>query len=161
MNVQSFWLRKTRKPVLCVLMVQNTANTQSSVPLMHHPHPYSTPAPLPETLDQSFVFLRGINMEVSMPTGSLCAERCAISSALSSNLCLSRSDLIMLGVLSVVIHENEEQLNHSSVDVALNPLSPCGACMEWLRKIAETNPDFRIVTYTNTSCKQVFINSVQ
>jgi hypothetical protein len=28
--------------------------------------------------------------------------------------------------------------------VALNPIAPCGACNEWLRKIAEVNPDFKV-----------------
>ena len=35
----------------------------------------------------------GTNMEVSMPTGSLCAERNAIGSALADDLSLKRSDL--------------------------------------------------------------------
>ena len=30
------------------------------------------------------------------------------------------------------------------VEVANNPLDPCGACMEWLKKIAEVNPDFKV-----------------
>ncbi len=28
--------------------------------------------------------------------------------------------------------------------VELNPIAPCGACNEWLRKIAEVNPEFKV-----------------
>ncbi len=48
-DLDSFWLRKTRKPVLAVLQVARVGEEPR--------------------------FYRGTNMEVSMPTGSLCAER--------------------------------------------------------------------------------------
>ena len=44
--------------------------------------------------------------------------------------------------------------------VALNPIAPCGSCMEWLRKISEVNPDFRIITFTDISCDKIFVKSV-
>jgi cytidine deaminase len=44
-------------------------------------------------LDPTFVSYVGTNMEVSMPTGSLCAERNAIGSALSDDLSLKRDEL--------------------------------------------------------------------
>ncbi|RLO02015.1 hypothetical protein DYB28_014880, partial [Aphanomyces astaci] len=34
----------------------------------------------------------------------------------------------------------------------LNPLAPCGACNEWLLKIAEANPSFKIVTFDSIDC---------
>jgi hypothetical protein len=34
-----------------------------------------------------------------------------------------------------------------SGEVVLNPIAPCGACNEWLKKIAETNPDFKVRCY--------------
>eukprot|EP00953_Heterococcus_sp_UTEX-ZZ885_P030556 16144-Heterococcus_DN1.PRE.4 len=43
---------------------------------------------------------------------------------------------------------------------SLNPLRPCGACNEWLRKIAEVNPDFKILTFTDTTCEGVYIEAV-
>lgn len=46
------------------------------------------------------------------------------------------------------------------VPVALNPLAPCGSCMEWLRKIAEANPDFKVLSFTDVSCARVFIKPV-
>ena len=48
-DLSTFWLRKTKKPVLAVLLVRRR--------------------------DGSLKLYRGTNMEVSMPTGSLCAER--------------------------------------------------------------------------------------
>ena len=37
----------------------------------------------------------------------------------------------------------------------LNPLSPCGACLEWLKKIAEHNPDFKVIMFGDTDCKSI------
>ena len=45
-------------------------------------------------------------------------------------------------------------------EVALNPLDPCGACMEWLKKVGEVNPEFKIVNFADTSCDQVYIRTV-
>lgn len=74
-DIHSFWLRKTHKPVLAVLLVQS---------------PGKPP-----------VLYRGTNMEVSMPTGSLCAERNVIGTALASNPKLKREDLKCIAVLAV------------------------------------------------------------
>ena len=74
-DLRSFWLRKTKKPVLAVLLVKKT--------------------------DGQYILYRGTNMEVSMPTGSLCAERNVIGTALASDPGLKREDLIMVAVLSV------------------------------------------------------------
>eukprot|EP00804_Cyclotella_cryptica_P010687 CCRYP_005495-RA/>CCRYP_005495-RA protein AED:0.02 eAED:0.02 QI:97/1/1/1/1/0.66/3/318/899 len=74
-DLASFWLRKTRKPVLAVLLVQKPNGEQ--------------------------VLYRGTNMEVSMPTGSLCAERNVIGTALATDPSLKREDLLMVAVLSV------------------------------------------------------------
>jgi len=237
-DVRQFWLRKTKKPVLAVLLVQ----------------PPNKPA----------ILYRGTNMEVSMPTGSLCAERNVIGTALASNPGLKREDLRMVAVLAVplpdpeelisrptnisrnmsfasyssvvnnedeewIIGENDEEctterlanvvtvqksppvypslgqqvpafhlpvpasveptppgtpirrihlypqarettskpimggsrkqkrtvLVHSAKD--LNPLKPCGACNEWLKKIAESNPYFKVVTFTDAGCSGVYV----
>ena len=45
-------------------------------------------------------------------------------------------------------------------DDDLNPLSPCGACKEWLLKIAENNPSFKVVTFTDVTCQEVYVNPV-
>jgi len=74
-ELDSFWLRKSKQPVLSVLMVKKKGKAPK--------------------------FYRGINVEVSMPTGSLCSERNAIGSALSSDPSLCRKDLRMIAVLAL------------------------------------------------------------
>ena len=73
-DLAKFWLRKSKKPVLAVLLVQKAG----SAPKLY----------------------RGTNMEVSMPTGSLCAERNVIGSALADDITLRRQDLKMIAVYS-------------------------------------------------------------
>ena len=219
-----FWLRQTRKPVLAVLHVRSP--------------------------NYKAVIYRGTNMEVSMPTGSLCAERNVIGTALANNPALKRQDLKVIAVLAVpfeeppnaqpTLHhipsnasldqasrkssigsetdhadwhlthplpvnhdaldmpldssfmvvspsgaaaqENEDEeeeplarridlfsgsttqstmrtvlLKQSSKRKDLNPLAPCGACNEWLKKIAEKNPYFKILTFTDCQCHGVYI----
>ena len=87
-DIDRFWLRKSHKPVLAVLLVQPSV----SVPIYGRTDGHSVP---------SFRLYRGTNMEVSMPTGSLCAERNAIGSALAMNPNLKRHDLKMIAVLAV------------------------------------------------------------
>ena len=74
-ELSKFWLRKTKKPVLCVLLV--------------------------EKADGKARFFRGVNVEVSMPTGSLCAERNCIGTAVAMDPSLRREDIKMLAVLSM------------------------------------------------------------
>jgi cytidine deaminase len=260
-DIHSFWLRKTHKPVLAVLLVQ----TDDGPPVLY----------------------RGTNMEVSMPTGSLCAERNVIGTALASNPKLKREDLKCIAVLAVppppkltgpprpprsgsgsigsasdsshpnpfdgsapttmtgrqmrrqsfdereedwmlsseansinqgatvefevgeVQAQDEEgqastpvrqislfktESSNSLVDMIkqfpsasgsspigasapakdqrrtvlvrsdihdINPLRPCGACHEWLKKIAECNPHFQIMTFTDAECNGVYCTPCQ
>ena len=48
----------------------------------------------------------------------------------------------------------------SIFDVGGNPLGPCGACNEWLKKIYEVNPDFRVVTFTDLTCMYLYVREV-
>lgn len=123
-EVDRFWLRKTRKPVLAVLAVEGEGGRLE--------------------------FHRGVNLEVSMPTGSLCAERNAIGSALAANPLLRRDQFRYVAVLSVM-REGEG---------VGNPLSPCGACSEWLAKIVEANPGFRVLTFADERCELVHVGPV-
>ena len=75
-DMAAFWHRKTKKVVLAVLLV-----VKNGVP-------------------KTYV---GINLEVSMPTGSLCAERNAIGSALADDLSLHRNDLKVVAVLGCTL----------------------------------------------------------
>lgn len=242
-EVGRFWLRKSRKPVLAVLLVEKPDGRGGKTLVVH----------------------RGMNCEVSMPTGSLCAERNAIGSALASDPTLQRRSMKMIGVLSLnlgggavatttatsrttltdvphigavaetetssttvaVAHDTGDELpvavatataiaaavrdanappaplsvtivppvatspkrrrlensnyqsprkpkrprtfscDEESVAHALavdatdrNPLAPCGACKEWLVKIAEANPAFRVVTFENSRCRSVYVNQI-
>ena len=51
--------------------------------------------------------------------------------------------------------------HHSGDDEGRNPINPCGACNEWLKKIAEVNPDFKVITFTSTDCRTCFVKSVK
>lgn len=42
----------------------------------------------------------------------------------------------------------------------VNPLKPCGACTEWLKKISEVNPSLRIITFTDLSMQGMYVGSV-
>eukprot|EP00644_Phytophthora_capsici_P007082 jgi/Phyca11/546634/estExt2_Genewise1Plus.C_PHYCAscaffold_220056 len=176
-EVAGFWLRKSRKPVLAVLLIEKPAAVPSERP--------------------TIVVQRGMNCEVSMPTGSLCAERNAIGSALASDPTLTRRALKMIAVLGLNLtagkgrgrgrekrgletknanltspRKPKRPRTFSIDEVAVdeitraggpsdrNPLAPCGACKEWLVKIAEANPSFRVVTFENSRCRNVYINQL-
>jgi len=55
--------------------------------------------------------------------------------------------------------EKKTVLIHSEED--LNPLKPCGACNEWLKKIAEPNPGFQVITFTDADCNGVYVSACQ
>jgi hypothetical protein len=44
--------------------------------------------------------------------------------------------------------------------ISMNPLKPCGACLEWLKKIAEVNPSFSVITFTDSECKGVYVEEI-
>lgn len=46
-------------------------------------------------------------------------------------------------------------------DKLLNPLAPCGSCTEWLRKIAEANPEFKTLTFSDTKATHVYVREVE
>ena len=96
-----FWHRKSKKIVLAVVALNVPGTAQ-------------------------LTFVRACNLEVSMPSGSLCAERNAIGTALSMYPTAHRKDFRGVAVLSLTSGEDN-----------LNPLPPCGVCSEWLEKIVE------------------------
>jgi cytidine deaminase len=215
-EIENFWLRKSRKPVLAILLIEKKN---------------------PQTGETKIIIHRGMNCEVSMPTGSLCAERNAIGSALARDPTLRRRDLKMIGVLGLnlggggpnrsrstsstgVVQQSQQSFQPSSPSLSLspspspsplrqstntsvievevnrnltsprkpkrprtfscdesfleqqqvqvpsneeedrNPLAPCGACKEWLLKIAEANPSFRVVTFENARCRNVYTTQI-
>jgi hypothetical protein len=60
-------------------------------------------------------------------------------------------------------HPSEEPPSHHHLHAPdeRNPINPCGACNEWLKKIAEVNPDFKVVTFTSTDCSTCFVKAVK
>ena len=117
-----FWHRKSHKIVLSVLGL---------------------------SINGELTFVRGCNVEVSMPSGSLCAERNALGTALSMYPALSREDFIAVAVLSL-----------TSGARSLNPLPPCGVCSEWFEKIYEVNAEFRVLTFSDESLSVVHVSSL-
>ena len=48
----------------------------------------------------------------------------------------------------------------AAVTRGLNPLKPCGACVEWLNKNAEVNPGFKVIMFTDVTCEEVYVKNV-
>lgn len=116
-----FWFRKGEQEVLAVVVVADPSTGALRA-------------------------FRGVNLEVSLPTGTLCAERNAIGSAFAALPTLERRHLQAVAVLSL----------------GTNPeLGPCGACQEWLQKMADVNPDLRIVTFTDEALTQVCVEAAK
>ena len=128
-EITQFWLRKSYQLVLVVVAVQKNGYPKAK-------------------------FYRGCNMEVSMPTGSLCAERNAIGSALSQDLTIRREEFKMVAVYGM------KDLNKSKIR-DINPIGPCGSCREWLGKIAAVNPSLKIVTFSDFTMSNVFVRSLK
>jgi hypothetical protein len=112
---EHFWFRKGRKEVLSVLVLRRPNGELTT--------------------------LRGVNMEVSLPTGTLCAERNAIGSALAQYPGLKRADLEGVAVLALAADQSW--------------LGPCGACQEWLRKVSEVNPSFRVWVFEDARLERM------
>jgi hypothetical protein len=94
-DIRSFWLRKTQKPVLAVLAVHVGGGRMK--------------------------LYRGTNMEVSMPTGSLCAERNVIGTALADNPSLKRQNLKLIAVLAVPSPESWNSRGAAGVALPRQP----------------------------------------
>jgi len=99
----------------------------------------------------SFEFIRGINSEISLPTGSVCAERAAITAARSRFPDLKRKHFYAIAVMDFPLF-NEDKLPLRPVS---NPLGPCGGCREYLQKFHEKNENFRVITYSGIDCREV------
>lgn len=95
-DLARFWLRKTKKPVLAVLLVESNGLSK---------------------------IYRGTNMEVSMPTGSLCAERNVIGTALATDPSLRREDLKMVAVLAVPFVADSPGMSTKHSNMVVSQLS--------------------------------------
>ncbi|CAE7467105.1 pkd2 [Symbiodinium natans] len=106
-DTDNFWQRKSHKVVLAVVVCARD--------------------------DGSLVAMRGMNTEVSLPSGSLCAERAGIARAATE---LFRADAIK--AIAVI---------DPSGDIA--PLWPCEVCQSWLSKLREQSPRITVVAFPN------------
>jgi len=100
---------------------------------------------------EAFEFIRGINSEISLPTGSVCAERAAITAARSRFPDIKREHFYAIAVIDFPLFDQENQ----PLRTVLNPLGPCGGCREYLQKFHEKNENFRVVTYSGIDCIEV------
>jgi len=100
---------------------------------------------------ENYEYIRGINSEISLPTGSICAERAAIAAARCRFPNIDRSHFFGIAVIDYPLYdENQQPLRAVS-----NPLGPCGACREYLYKFQEKNENFRVLAYSDTDCTEV------
>jgi len=118
-----FFHRKGLKEVLCVVVICDRYGI--------------------EGVRNQRIPIRGINLEVSLPTGTLCAERNAIGTALGRFPQLERSDIEAVAVLSLDPH--------------LSKLGPCGACQEWFRKVTEVSPSLRILSFGSPQADSIYV----
>merc|ERR1719427_1788821 len=102
-------------------------------------------------ITDNYEFIRGINSEISIPTGSICAERAAIAAARSRFPNLRRRHFYAIAVMSFPLHNG----NKEPIATVSNPLDPCGACREYLLKLWEKNENFRVITYSDISCTEI------
>lgn len=66
-------------------------------------------------------YIPGINVEISLPTGSLCAERNAISNAIAQYPQIQKDNFVDYRVKQIFPE--------------LKVARPCGVCQEWINKI--------------------------
>lgn len=108
----AFWHRRSRKTVLSAVICR--------------------------TADGSgFVAHRGMNTEVSLPAGSLCAERAAI--------CRAASDFHSASSIAAIATMDP--------DNSLNPIWPCEVCQSWLAKLRTQNPDIYVIAVADLQCE--------
>jgi len=110
-----FWHRKSGKPVLSVVVCRRKEGT--------------------------LAVYRGMNTEVSLPAGSLCAERAAIARAASD------------------FQQAEEVVAIATVDPTerLNPLWPCEVCQSWLSKLRPVSPEISVLAVASAACESFLV----
>ncbi|CAE8643123.1 unnamed protein product, partial [Polarella glacialis] len=110
-----FWHRKSGKPVLSVLVCRSE--------------------------DGLLTTFRGMNTEVSLPAGSFCAERAAITRAATD---FSRAgDIVAVAVVDPVGKSN--------------PLWPCEVCQSWLSKLRVQSPEISVIAFESRACESFAI----
>lgn len=103
-ELDTFWLRKTGKVVLAVVVTKKAGGSGE-----------------PGATADELTFWRGMNIEVSMPTGTLCAERNAIGNALAADQSVTRKDMQAVAVLSISLDPLANGHEDSDEDEELRP----------------------------------------
>ena len=96
-NQNTYWIRKSKKVVLAIVCLKH---------------------------NDKFDYIRGINVEVSIASGTICAERNAIGSCFIKYPDLKKTDLQYIAIGHYNVY------NHT-----LNNIKPCYVCQEWLYKL--------------------------
>jgi len=91
--------------------------------------------------DGTYVPFRGMNTEVSLPAGSLCAERAAIARA-ASDLRAAHE------IVSVAVLDPRNKIN---------PLWPCEVCQSWLSKLRDQNSAIWVMAVEDLSCERFVV----
>lgn len=110
-----FWQRKSKKVVIAVVVCR--------------------------LQDGTFVACRGMNTEVSLPSGSLCAERAGIARAASD--WRAAQHIVCVAVLDP---EN-----------TINPLWPCDVCQSWLSKLRDQNGAISVLAFKDSACDEFVV----
>lgn len=98
--------------------------------------------------DGTYEFYEGVNTEVAIQTGSLCAERAAIAAARADIPNLARFEICAIGTIYAPLTKSEPEPSK-------NPSWPCGVCMEWIKKACGKSEMMRIIGFTNTKFETV------
>ena len=94
--------------------------------------------------DGTYEFYEGVNTEVAIQTGSLCAERAAIAAARADSPNLARFEICAIGTIYAPLTKEEGEPSK-------NPSWPCGVCMEWIKKACGKSEMMRIIGFPNTN----------
>merc|ERR1719191_2375174 len=79
-----------------------------------------------------------MNTEVNLASGSLCAERSAISRAATD----------FFGASSIA------SIATMDPDDTINPLWPCEVCQSWLAKLRAQNPSLGVAAVNSLNCEE-------
>ena len=99
-------------------------------------------------VDGTYEFYEGVNTEVAIQTGSLCAERAAIAAARADIPNLARFEICAIGTIYAPLTKDESEPSK-------NPSWPCGVCMEWIKKACGKSEMMRIIGFPNTKFETV------
>lgn len=81
---------------------------------------------------------RGMNTEVSLPSGSLCAERAGIAAAASDFQSAKN-------IATIAVCDPSDRIN---------PLWPCEVCQSWLAKLRDEAPAINVIAVRSPACEE-------